>query len=63
MDDDDLDVALFADPRQHGPQLGSVGRARRLALVDVLVEELPALISDAAHARLALRRDGEPILG
>ena len=63
VDDDGLDVALLADPGQHGAQLRPVGRPGRLALVHVLVHQLPALVADAAHARLALGGDGEPLLG
>ncbi|MDA8379477.1 MAG: hypothetical protein M0020_01380 [Actinomycetota bacterium] len=63
VDHDGLDVAVLADARQHGPQLGPIGRPRRLAPVDVLVDELPALVADAAHARFALGGDGEPFLG
>ncbi len=63
VDDDGLDVALLADPRQHGAELWPVGRPGRLALVHVLVHELPALVADAAHARLALGGDREAVLG
>ncbi|MDA8315695.1 MAG: hypothetical protein M0010_11055 [Actinomycetota bacterium] len=63
VDDDRLDVALLADPRQHRSQLRPVGRPRRLALADVLVEELPALVADAPDARFALGGDGEAVLG
>jgi hypothetical protein len=63
VDDHGLDVALLADPSQHGAQLGPIGRACRLTLVQVLVDQFPALVADATHARLALGRDREPLFG
>jgi len=63
VDHDGLDVALLADPGQHGAELWPVGRPCRLALVHVLVHELPPLVADAAHARLALGGDREPLFG
>ncbi|MDA8297664.1 MAG: hypothetical protein M0004_13955 [Actinomycetota bacterium] len=63
VDDDGFGVAVLGDPSQHRPEPWSVGRTRRLALVHVLVDQLPALVADAPHAGLALRGDGEALLG
>jgi DNA-binding transcriptional LysR family regulator len=61
--DDGLDVAVLFDPGQHGPQARPVGRTGRLALVPVLVDELPVLVADASDPRLALGGDGERPFG
>jgi len=63
VDDNGLDVACLCHSGEHGPEPWPVGRARGLALVDVLVTELPALVADAPHAGLALGGDREAILG
>ncbi|MDA8297987.1 MAG: hypothetical protein M0004_15670 [Actinomycetota bacterium] len=63
VDDDGLDVAALGDPGQHCPEPWPVGRPGRLALVHVLVGELPALVADAPHTGLALGGDGEPLFG
>ena len=62
VDDDRVDVALLGDALEHLLEGGTVGGTRRLAAIDVLVNELPALRADVAHARLALRGDGEALL-
>lgn len=63
VDDDGLHVAVLGDPGQHRPKPRPIGRPGRLAFVDVLVDQLPALVTNAPDARLALGGDGEPVFG
>ena len=50
VDDNGLDVAVLGDPGQHRPEPRPVGRTGRLALVHVLVDQLPAFVADAPDA-------------
>ncbi|MBF6556630.1 MAG: hypothetical protein IVW52_10745 [Acidimicrobiales bacterium] len=63
VDDDRLDVAVLCDPSEHRSKLEPIGRAGGFALVDVLVDQLPALVADPAPAGLALSGDREAIFG
>ncbi|MDA8358356.1 MAG: hypothetical protein M0Z95_19170 [Actinomycetota bacterium] len=60
--DDGVDVTLFSDAREHLLQRRPIGRARRLAAIDVLVDEAPAGVADVAGAGLPLGRDREALL-
>ena len=62
VDHDGVDVAVLGDAGQHLLELRPVGASGRLAAVDVLVDQVPALVPDVADAGLALGGDGEAFL-
>nr|WP_228809390.1 hypothetical protein [Nocardia farcinica] len=59
VDDDDVDVALAADPRQHLLECFAFGHLRsRTSGFDVLVDDRDAEVSRLAKARFPLGRNG-----
>ena len=57
-----VDIAVLGDAGQHLLQLRPVRAPGRLAPVGVLVDEVPAFVSDMTDAGLALGGDGEAFL-